>query len=96
MRMLQFLCFNIVMLPFYIIGFIMHLCLLGYELVGPFMASLLLPQEVKEAIKNGKVIPVSRQEAEAYVNDYLEKNPDATAEDALKAFVQEKQRKSNG
>ena len=91
MNMIRLLCFNIVMFPVYIIGFIMHLCLLGYELVGPLMARMLLPAEVHKAMKQGKVVAISRDEAEAFINDYLEKNPEASVDEALKALIQEKQ-----
>lgn len=92
MNLIRLLCFNLVMLPFYIIGFFMHLCMLGYELIGPLMATLLLPVEVRKALADGhKPIVVSRQEAEAFINDYLEKNPEASTDDALKAFIKTKQ-----
>lgn len=93
MNIVRLLCFNIIMFPFYVIGVLMHLSLLGYALVEPLMIKMLLPEGLRDA--GPFIMAVSREEVETFINDYMKKNPNALPEDALKAFVKSKKEQSN-
>jgi hypothetical protein len=94
--MIQAVCVQVVMFPFYVIGCLMHIQMVAYEVVKPFMARIMLPPHLWEQYKNGgeRIAPVavSLAELEEFHADYLKKYPDATPEDALTALYDKKRK----
>jgi|688.fasta_scaffold264252_4 hypothetical protein len=83
MKYVSFICSAVVLSPFMLIGFFMHLCFVGYTLVTPFVHKLFMPSNT---------MIISLGEIEKFTNDFLEKNPDKTVEDAVEAFMRMKQK----
>lgn len=92
MNIIRLVCFTIVMAPFLLAGFIGHMYMLGYDLTKPFFARLLLPPGLSAA---DIIIPATRQEVEEFMQDFMEKNPKATPDEALKAFIKFKKENRN-
>lgn len=91
MNIIRLVCFTIVMAPFLLAGFIGHMYMLGYDLTKPFFARMLLPAGLETA----DIIPASREEVEAFLAKYMQEHPQASVDEALKAFIKFKKENRN-
>lgn len=88
MNKIQAICATIVISPFYVLGLFMHFCMTGYIMSGPFFFKIMGYKPKQEF---GGAIVASREEFEAFTEVYRSKNPNATPDDAVRAFIQSKQ-----